>query len=105
MKAISVDELQSRIAGGEDLFLLDVREADEREISVLHDQMHIPMGDVLVRMEEIPKDRVVIVYCRTGGRSGKVIEALEQAGFTQLFNLEGGINEYARKIDSSLQTY
>ncbi len=86
-------------------FLFDVREADEREISVLADQLHISMAEVPQRISQIPKDQEVVVYCRTGGRSGKVIEYLTQAGYTNLVNLEGGINEYAKLIDTSLSIY
>jgi rhodanese-related sulfurtransferase len=60
---------------------------------------------VLQRMGEIPKDKKVVVYCRSGSRSGAVIRTLEQQGYTNLFNLKGGILAYSDDVDPSLMKY
>ncbi|NBQ47662.1 MAG: rhodanese-like domain-containing protein, partial [Sphingobacteriia bacterium] len=59
----------------------------------------IPMGEVMDRAEEIPKDKQVVVHCRSGKRSATVINALEsQLGFSNLYNLRGGILGYIEEV-------
>lgn len=86
-------------------FLLDVRESDELEVSVLPGVHHIPMGQVPDRLGEIPKDQPVVVICRIGGRSGKIAEYLAGLGYSNLSNLVGGMNGYATDVDPTLTVY
>jgi sulfur-carrier protein adenylyltransferase/sulfurtransferase len=85
--------------------LLDVREAAEREISVLPGDVHIPMSEVPARLGEIDAERRIVVYCRTGNRSGQVVRYLQNAGFEDVRNLAGGINAWAETVDPSLPVY
>jgi rhodanese-related sulfurtransferase len=87
------------------VFLLDVREADEREAAVILPSVHIPMNSIPDRLEEIPRDREVIVYCHTGGRSAMVAAYLEGQGFSQMANLEGGIDAWSIVVDPSIARY
>lgn len=98
-------ELQAEIAGGADLYLLDVREPDELVISALPHIVHIPLGEIEDRFEEIPKDRDVVVVCRTGGRSGRTTQFLLGQGYTRVRNLETGMNGWASTVDPSMNTY
>jgi len=84
--------------------LLDVREPHEREISRIEPSLHIPMGDIPERLAELPREGLV-VYCKMGGRSARVIEFLEIQGFTGLRNLAGGVTAWAREIDPTMETY
>ncbi len=85
--------------------LLDVREADELEVSQLDGIVHIPMGELAERLSELDRDSDWVVVCRTGGRSGRVTEALLANGFTRVRNLAGGMNGWARAVDPSVAVY
>lgn len=103
--AISVKQLKSRLDNGEQLVIIDVREAHERDISALDVAIHIPKGEVRQRLSEIPHNVPVVVHCRTGGRSGEVVKWLMEEGYTNVVNLAGGINAWARLIDPSIPEY
>ena len=102
---VTPSELRSELDNGADLFLVDVREADELEISALPDIVHIPLGEIGDRFEEIPKDKDVVVICRSGGRSGKTTEFLLGQGYTRVRNMATGMNGYATTVDTSMSTY
>lgn len=85
--------------------LLDVREPWEFELCRLEDSIHIPMGSVPVRMEELDSERDLVVICHHGARSYQVASFLEQRGFTRLYNLESGIDGWARTVDPSMPKY
>ena len=104
---IDVLEASARLGGGTPPFLLDVRESYEWDISNLAPQgaVLIPMGEVGARLDEVPRDRQIIVHCRTGVRSGDVAHQLWRAGYRDVLNMEGGINAWAQQIDPGLQIY
>lgn len=105
MKTVSVNELKQMMDQGEDFQLIDVREPYENEISTLHGLL-IPVADIPARVNEIDKDKKVVIHCRSGARSGNAINYLEQNhGFTNLYNLTGGILAWANEIDPSMETY
>ena len=105
MKEVTVQQLKQMMDAGEKFQLIDVREPYEVEICSIGAE-HIPMGEVLLRTEEIKTDIPVIVHCRSGARSANVINALEmQHGFENLHNLVGGILAWADEIDDSLEKY
>jgi adenylyltransferase/sulfurtransferase len=105
MKEISVEELKAKIDNKEDFQLVDVREPHEFEICSLGG-VEIPMNEVMARYQEISKDKLVVVHCRSGARSGNVINALEQNyGYDNLYNLAGGILAWADEIDDDMATY
>lgn len=105
MKEVAVSELKSMMDKKEKFQLIDVREAHEVEIVTLNGE-HIPMGEVMDNVEKISRDIPVVIHCRSGARSAAIIGALEAAhGFTNLYNLKGGILAYAKEIDSSLAIY
>ena len=102
MKEITALELRHKTQNKEDIQLIDVREAYEHEQSNLGGEL-IPMGEILQQVEMIDKQKPVIVYCRSGNRSSVVIRELENRhGFTNLYNLKGGILAYARDVDPTL---
>ncbi len=105
VRNITVHELKARLDAGDNLVIVDVREPHEREISVIEGSVLIPKGQVVARAAEIPRDRDVVVQCKTGGRSRDAILKLQDLGFTNLVNLAGGINAWAREIDPSQPVY
>ncbi len=101
---MTVEELKEKMDRDEALELIDVREPDEADICEIGGEL-IPMGQIMDRVEDLPKDRPIVVHCRSGKRSGKVVEKLEEQGFDNAYNLKGGILEWADKIDPSLPKY
>jgi len=98
MNEISVTELKKLVDTKADFQLIDVRELHEFEEANLQGEL-IPMGEVLDRIDEISRDKQVVVHCRSGKRSATIIGVLEsQHGFTNLYNLKGGILAYIEEI-------
>src|SRR5476651_1574346 len=104
MKEISVQELKEKKDKGEDFQLVDVREDFEYEMSNLGGLL-IPLGGILIEAEKIDKTKPVVVMCRSGKRSAVAIMQLEKQGFTNLYNLQGGITAWAQEIDPDMQVY
>jgi rhodanese-related sulfurtransferase len=94
MKEISAIELKKLIDEKADIQIIDVREEYEYDEMNINGKL-IPMAETLERVDEIDRDKQVVVHCRSGKRSASVINALEkQFGFTNLYNLKGGILAY-----------
>ncbi|HEY9195734.1 MAG TPA: rhodanese-like domain-containing protein [Mucilaginibacter sp.] len=104
MNEITVQELQEKIENKEDFQLIDVREDFEYETSNLGGQ-NIPLGGILIEAQKVSKDKPVVVMCRSGKRSAAAIMQLEQQGFTNLYNLRGGILAWAAEIDPTISVY
>ncbi|WP_421984918.1 rhodanese-like domain-containing protein [Roseivirga sp.] len=105
MKEVTVKELNGLMASNADFKLIDVREQNEFEIAEIGGEL-IPMNSVPQNVDKFPKDKQVIVHCRSGKRSGDVINWLEaNHGFENLYNLKGGILAWADEIDPSVQKY
>lgn len=105
MKEVTVQELKSMRDNKESFQLIDVREPHEAEIASIGGEL-IPMGSIMNESTRIEKEKPVIIHCRSGARSASVIQALEkQHGFTNLFNLKGGILAWAKEIDPTMPTY
>lgn len=103
---ISVTELKQRLDQGDDLQIIDVREANEVAIAKLPNSIHIPLGQILNRMSEIDPNRETIVHCKMGGRSARAIEALKRSGYDgELLNLKGGILAWSNEVDPSVPKY
>jgi len=102
MNEITATELKKMMDNHEDFQLIDVREEHEAEAANIGGKL-IPMGTVMQHLDEIPKDKKVVVHCCSGKRSATVIQALEQQqGYTNLYNLKGGIMAYAEEVDPTL---
>lgn len=102
MKSISVKELKKLMDEKADFQLIDVREPHEYEAANLGGKL-IPLASVPDHLDEIDQDKKIVVHCRSGKRSANAIMYLEQQGFENLYNLEGGILAWANEIDPSLQ--
>ena len=101
---ISVKEFKARRDAGEDVYLLDVREPYEYQIAQIGGTL-IPQNDVPNRLAEVPRDREIVVHCRSGARSQRIAEFLKQSGYTQVANLAGGILAWSDEIDPKVQKY
>jgi molybdopterin/thiamine biosynthesis adenylyltransferase/rhodanese-related sulfurtransferase len=101
---ISVKELKSRIDAGEDVFILDVREPYEYQIANIGGKL-IPQNEVPQRLAEIDREREIVVQCRSGQRSQRIAEFLQQSGYQKVANLAGGILAWSDEIDPKVQKY
>jgi rhodanese-related sulfurtransferase len=104
-QAVSVQELCELRRGQAPHRILDVRERPELEICQLDGALHIAMGDVPARLNELPKDQPLIVMCHHGVRSRIIVGFLRDTGFNNAVNLDGGIDAWAREIDASVARY
>ncbi len=101
---ITAKELKQRLDSGDDIVVLDVREPHEAGIATIGGVL-IPMGELPARMHELDADKETIVYCRTGGRSARVVEFLQSSGFDRVLNLKGGIHAWANEVDPTIPKY
>jgi rhodanese-related sulfurtransferase len=104
MQEITPSALQARLAAPDPPVVLDVRESWEQDIARLPGTVDIPMDEVAARLAELPKDRDIVVMCRSGGRSSSIAHYLEQRGY-RVANLTGGILRWAHDIDPTLESY
>lgn len=105
MKEVTVQELKSLKDSQTPFQLIDVREIEEKQIADIGGEL-IPVGTLESQIQKIQKHKKVIVYCRSGKRSGNAAEYLEKKyGFTNVFSLKGGILQYADEIDPTLTKY
>lgn len=103
---MSVQQLRAALDAGEDLVLLDVREAVELQLASLPGALHIPMGQVTARMiTDLDPDRRIVVMCHHGIRSWQVALYLHGMDFADVHNLAGGIDAWSREIDPSVPRY
>ena len=102
---IGPSELAKRLATGEPVHLIDVREPHELQISALPDADSIPLGSMATRMAELDDAEEIVLFCRTGTRSTRALHLLTGAGFQKTWSLQGGINGWARQVDPTLPIY
>ncbi len=107
MKQMTSTELQAMLTSGVKPVLIDVREGHELANGTIEDAIHIPMNEVPARLEEFApyKDKTVVLICRSGKRSAQVGQFMEHAGFTDVINLEDGMNGWATDVDTSMTVY
>jgi len=101
---IGPEELRRRQTAGEDVFVLDVREPHEYQIANIGGHL-IPLNDLPKRVGELDRGQNIVVHCKSGGRSQKASEFLQQQGFQHVENLAGGITAWSDKIDPSIPKY
>lgn len=105
MKEVTVQELKALKDSKANFQLIDVREPHEFDICNLDGEL-IPQGEIPHNVDKIAKDKQVVIHCRSGARSGNMVKWLESNhGFTNLYNLKGGILAWAKEIDTSMPTY
>lgn len=104
MNEVTVQELKSMIDNNTEFQLIDVRESFEYEVSNLNG-LNIPLAGILLEADKVSKDIPVIIQCRSGKRSAQAVMMLEQQGYTNLSNLQGGILAWKEDIDPELDVY
>ena len=102
--AIQAEELKQRLDAGESLFLLDVREEDEYEISNIGGHL-IPLAELAERVQELDASREIIALCKMGTRSAKAVQLLNEVGFPNVRSLTGGIHAWSDRVDPRVRKY
>ena len=101
---IRVEELKRRLDAGENLFLLDVRDEYEYEISNIGGQL-IPLPELSKRINELDSKLNIVTVCKMGPRGVKAAQVLHKAGFAHVWNLSGGIHAWSDRIDRNVRKY
>ncbi len=104
---ISAVALAARLAAGDTLLLLDVREPGEFETARIADSVLLPLGELPARIEELAewRQRPIVVHCHSGVRSARACAELRRGGFEQVENLTGGIEAWSLTVDPEVPRY
>lgn len=104
---ITVGQLKQLLDTGEPITLIDVRERQEWDIANLerYGARLVPLSTFILGVSTLDPEADTVVYCRSGSRSASVVDYLKRHGFARVRNLRGGINAWAREIDTDLPTY
>ena len=94
---ISTEKVNEIIEKGKDYIILDVRTQEEYDSGHLKNSMLIPVDELEERISEVPKDKPIIVYCRSGRRSAEAADILLKNGFSPVYDMQGGILEWIEK--------
>ena len=105
IKEITVKELKHKFDNNEDFMLLDVRNIQEVLFSKINGSIHIPMNEIMDRINELDSNKEIIIQCKSGKRSARVCEYLMTQNFKNVKNLTGGIIAWSDEIDNSIQVY
>lgn len=99
------EELKIELEQNPTIVLIDVREPYEYDICKISTALLLPMSQFVQHVNIIPKNKDLVVYCHHGVRSAMVVRFLLQNGYNRVKNLEGGIDQWAIKVDATLQRY
>jgi adenylyltransferase/sulfurtransferase len=102
---LTVQDLDQLRKAGTPHFLLDVREPDEFQTARIEGSTLIPLASLPLRTSEIPKDEQIVVHCKLGGRSAKAVAFLLDNGFTNVWNVAGGITAWSEQVDPKIPKY
>jgi len=105
MNEITPQELKARLDRSDRPLLLDVRQEWETRLCRLDNAVHIPIEEIELRTEELDPTDEIVVYCHQGVRSAAVAEYLRSLGFKNVKNLAGGLDAWARSVDSGMRRY
>jgi rhodanese-related sulfurtransferase len=105
MQDITPRDLQARLDRNERPLLLDVRQDWETRLCRLENALHIPIEEIELRVDELDPSDEIVVYCHQGVRSAAVAEYLRSVGFTDVKNLAGGLDAWARTVEPTMRRY
>lgn len=106
MQSLTPEQLKERMAQSDNPpVLIDVREDWEFEICHIDGSRHLPMSQVVANMDSLDKDAETVVICHHGIRSQQVAQYLHGQGFSNIYNLDGGIEAWADNIEPDMKKY
>ena len=104
VQELSVTQLKAAMDSGEELALFDVRGEEEREIAAIEGSILLDQ-DGTATLATLAKDTKIVFHCHHGGRSQRAAEHFLQQGYTDVYNLTGGIDAWSQEIDPSVSRY
>jgi len=105
MQEMTAKDLKARLDSGRPPILLDVRQDWETKLCRLENSIHIPIEEIELRTEELDPGSEIVVYCHQGVRSAAVADYRRGLGFTNVKNLAGGLDSWARTVDPGMRRY
>ncbi len=106
MREFSALQLQAHLESCEiQPLLLDVRQPWEMDICKIENSLFIPMSQISAKIDSLDAERETVVICHHGIRSRSVGRYLEHAGFSNIINLSGGVDQWAKTVDKQMATY
>ncbi len=106
MRELSALELQAHLENCEaQPLLLDVRQPWEMDVCKIENSILIPMSQITAKIDSLDAERETVVICHHGIRSRSVGRYLEHAGFSNIINLSGGVDQWAKTVDKQMATY
>ena len=106
IEEISATDLKRRLDAGDDIQLIDVRQPEEWAFAKIQGAKLIPLGEIMKRRDEIDESRETVIHCKSGMRSARAVQALQQAGFKgDIKNLKGGITAWSNEVDPKVPKY
>lgn len=97
--------LKKRLDDGEDICLVDVRESWEQTLASIPGSTHIPLPELVDRVQELLFEENIVVYCHVGERSYRGAIILMESGFKNVCHLVGGIDGWSQVVDDSVPRY
>ena len=105
IEEVAPKDVAERIAAGESIVIVDVREPSELEICKIDGALHVPLGDVPARQQEFEPDQLYAFLCHHGIRSANAAGFMQAQGLEKLINISGGIDRWAAEVDASMARY
>ncbi len=105
VQPIDAVQLKERLDAGQVGLLLDVREDWEHSMAAIEGSTHIPLAELIDRMQELAYEDEIVVYCHHGVRSYQAGRILKESGFNNVYNLMGGIDAWSQVVDPSIRRY
>ena len=106
IEEISATELKRKLDAGEDIQLIDVRQPEEWAFAKIEGAKLIPLGELMNRRDEIDESRETVIHCKSGMRSARAVQVLQQAGYKgDIKNLKGGITAWSNEVDPKVPKY
>src|SRR5437870_3941427 len=102
---MSAHELKQKMDAREPFELIDVRETFEYEIARIDGARLIPLGEIAERVNELQREDPIVIHCHSGQRSAQAVRLLQQRGFANVYNLEGGIDAWSDQVDPAVPKY
>ena len=103
--AMSAQELKRKMDAREPFELIDVRETFEYEIARIDGAKLIPLREIAERADELQREGPIVIHCHSGQRSAQAVRLLQQRGFANVYNLEGGIDAWSDQVDPAVPKY
>ena len=102
---MSAHELKRKMDAREPFELIDVREKFEYEIARIDGAKLIPLREIAERADELQREGPIVIHCHSGQRSAQAVRLLQQRGFANVYNLEGGIDAWSDQVDPAVPKY